>query len=93
MRDSHRYSPLLPPLSAKIQRRKSRTLAQWLQSCENREQALYNAHTHSAMTMSAIARELGLSISRVSRLIARAGGFKFELHHLRCVGHSRRLVV
>src|SRR4051794_15598797 len=56
----------------KIQRRKSRTLAQWVQSCENREQALYNAHTHSAMTMSAIARELGLSISRVSRLIARA---------------------
>jgi REP-associated tyrosine transposase len=56
----------------KVQRRKSRTLAQWMQSCENREQALYNAHTQSAMTMSAIARELGLSISRVSRLIARA---------------------
>lgn len=56
----------------KIQRRKSRTLAQWLQSCENREQAFYNAHTHGAMTMSAIARELGLSTSRVSRLIARA---------------------
>ena len=56
----------------KIQRRKSRTLAQWMQSCENREQALYNAHTQSAMTMSAIARELGLSVSRVSRLIARA---------------------
>jgi len=56
----------------KIQRRKSRTLAQWMQRCENREQALYNAHTQSAMTMSAIARELGLSISRVSRLIARA---------------------
>ena len=56
----------------KIQRRKSRTLAQWLQTCESREQALYNAHTHSAMTMSASARELGLSISRVSRSIARA---------------------
>ena len=56
----------------KIQRRKSRTLAQWMQNCENREQALYNAHTQGAMTMSAIARELGLSISRVSRLIARA---------------------
>ena len=56
----------------KAQRRKSRTLAQWMESCENREQALYNAHTQSAMTMSAIARELGLSVSRVSRLIARA---------------------
>ena len=55
----------------KIQRRKSRTLAQWMERCENREQALYNAHTQSAMTMSAIAREIGLSISRVSRLIAR----------------------
>jgi len=57
----------------KIQRQKSRTLAQWLQSCENREQALYNAHTHSAMIMGAIAAsKLELPISRVSRLIARA---------------------
>src|ERR1043165_324764 len=56
----------------KVQRRKSRTLAQWLQGSERREQALYDAHTQGAMTMSAIARELGLSISRVSRLIARA---------------------
>ena len=60
----------------KIQRRKSRTLAQWMESCENREQALYSAHTQSAMTMSAIAREIGLSVSRVSRLIARAEGAK-----------------
>jgi putative transposase len=55
----------------KIQRRKARTLAQWLQSSKSREQALYDAHTQGAMTMSAIAKELGLSISRVSRLIAR----------------------
>jgi len=45
------------------------TLAKWMQSCENREQALY---TQSAMIMSAIARELGLSISRVGCLIAPA---------------------
>ena len=56
----------------KLQRRKGRTLAQWLASCENREEALYKAHTKSALSMSAIARELGLSVSRVSRLIARA---------------------
>jgi putative transposase len=56
----------------KIQRRKARTLAHWLQSSKNREQALYDAHTQGAMTMSAIAKELGLSVSRVSRLIARA---------------------
>src|SRR4051812_987836 len=49
---------LFASLSAKVQRGKSRTLAQYPQSCENREQALYNAHTHSAMTMSAIARKL-----------------------------------
>ena len=56
----------------KIQRRKARSLAQWLGSCETREEALYMAHTDGALSMSAIARELGLSLSRVSRLIARA---------------------
>jgi putative transposase len=53
------------------QRRKPRTLAHWLKSCVSREEALYRAHTQSAMSMSDIARELGLSVSRVSRLIAR----------------------
>lgn len=60
----------------KVQRRKSHTLAQWLASCENREEALYRAHTAGAISMTAIARELGLSVSRVSRLIARAEGAK-----------------
>ena len=60
----------------KLQRRKGRTLAQWLAGCENREEALYRAHTQSALSMSAIARELGLSVSRVSRLIAQAEGAK-----------------
>jgi len=58
----------------RVQRRKSRTLAQWLASCEEREEALYRAHTESALSMSAIARELGLSVSRVSRLTARGEG-------------------
>ena len=66
-----------PPSSAdrdipKAQRRKGRSLAQWLSLCETREEALYRAHTEGALSMSAIARELGLSVSRVSRLIARA---------------------
>ncbi len=60
----------------KVQRRKSRTLAQWLASCENREEALYQAHTASAISMTVIARELGLSVSRVSRLIAPVDGAK-----------------
>ncbi|MEO8009577.1 MAG: hypothetical protein ABI728_13800 [Betaproteobacteria bacterium] len=60
----------------KVQRRKARTLAEWLASCENREEALYRAHTAGAISMTAIARELGLSVSRVSRLIARTEGEK-----------------
>ena len=56
----------------KIQRRKVRTLAHWLESGETREMALYRAHTEGAIPMSAIARELKLSVSRVSRLISRA---------------------
>jgi putative transposase len=56
----------------KAQRRTARSLDQWLATCNSREEALYRAHTHSALSMSAIARELGLSVSRVSRLIARA---------------------
>jgi hypothetical protein len=46
-------------------------LAQWLASCENREETC-RAHTESARSMSAIARELGWSVSRMSRLIAGA---------------------
>ena len=66
----------IDPDIPKLQRRKARSLAQWLASCENREEALYRAHTQSALSMSAIARELGLSVSRVSRLIARVDGAK-----------------
>jgi len=62
----------IDPDIPKIQRQKVRTLAQWLASCENREAALYQAHTTGAISMTAIAKELGLSVSRVSRLIARA---------------------
>jgi putative transposase len=49
-----------PKLSAdrdipKAQRYKVRSLAQWLDSCETREEALYRAHTQGALSMSAIA--------------------------------------
>ncbi len=60
----------------KAQRRTTRSLAQWLSACDSREEALFRAHTKSGLTMSAIAKELGLSVSRVSRLIARAEGAK-----------------
>jgi REP-associated tyrosine transposase len=57
---------------SKAQRRTTRSLAQWLRDCDSREEALFRTHTESGLTMRAIATELGLSVSRVSRLIARA---------------------
>ena len=52
--------------------RTSRSLAQWLSASDSREEALFRAHTESGLTMSALTKELGPSVSRVSRLIARA---------------------
>ena len=45
------------------------SLAQWLAASPTREVALLRAHVDSGMSVSAIARELKLSVSRVSRLI------------------------
>ena len=55
----------------KAQRRTTRSLAQWLRTCDSREEALFRANTDSGLTMSVIAKELSLSVSRVSCLIAR----------------------
>jgi REP element-mobilizing transposase RayT len=49
------------------------TLPQWLATGPTREVALRRAHIEGGWTLTAIARELGLSVSRVSRLVARAG--------------------
>lgn len=47
--------------------------AAWLRRAGGiREQALWLAHTQGGVTMTSLARELGLSVSRVSRLIAAA---------------------
>jgi hypothetical protein len=54
------------------QRRSTRTLANWLALCGSREEALYRAHTESGMTMTALPGEVGLTVARVSQLIARA---------------------
>jgi REP element-mobilizing transposase RayT/DNA-directed RNA polymerase specialized sigma24 family protein len=56
----------------KVQRRKVHSLKQWLETCESRDEAVYRAHTESGLSMTAIAREIGLSVSRVSRLISQA---------------------
>jgi putative transposase len=47
-----------------------RPFAQWLRDSATREQALYRAHTEGGLSMTLLAGELGLSVSRVSRLIA-----------------------
>jgi putative transposase len=56
----------------KVQRKSSRSLQQCLAQAGSREQGIYEAYRDSGITMSAIAREMGLSLSRVSRLIAAA---------------------
>lgn len=47
-------------------------LQHWLSNSDSRDHALRRAHVEGGMTLTAIARELGLSSSRVSRLVARA---------------------
>ncbi len=56
----------------KAQRSAPKTLARWLKRCESREEALYRAYTESGLTMTAMAAEMGLTVARVSQLIARA---------------------
>lgn len=61
-----------PGRSARAPRKTSapRPWAQWLRDSASREQALYRAHTEGGLSMTSLAAELGLSVSRVSRLIA-----------------------
>lgn len=47
------------------------SLQQWLQRCPTRDQAMWQAYRSSGMRMTVIAAELGLSVSRVSRILAR----------------------
>ncbi len=56
----------------KVQRsRSTRSLADWLAHCGSREEALHRGYTESGLTMTAMAAELGLTVARVSQLIAR----------------------
>jgi DNA-directed RNA polymerase specialized sigma24 family protein len=56
----------------RAQRNAPRDLRHWLASQPTREAALLHAHRDGGLSMTAIARELGLSVARVSQLIARA---------------------
>lgn len=56
----------------KAQRSSPQTLAQWLAQCSTRDEALRRAYCESGLTMTALAAEIGLTVARVSQLIARA---------------------
>ena len=56
----------------RAQRLPALSLSQCLQRCGDRALALRMAHVEGGMSMSSLAREMGLSVSRVSRLIAAA---------------------
>ncbi|RQO59957.1 transposase [Paucibacter sp. KBW04] len=56
----------------KVQRSSTRRLAEWLARCETREEAYWRAYTESGLSMTAIAKEVGLTLARVSQLIAKA---------------------
>jgi REP element-mobilizing transposase RayT len=56
----------------RAQTRPPLALQHWLSSSSSRDHALRRAHFEGGLSLSAIAREIGLSASRVSRLVARA---------------------
>ncbi|MGY4829951.1 hypothetical protein ACVNIS_15380 [Sphaerotilaceae bacterium SBD11-9] len=53
------------------QRQAVKSLQDWLALSASREEGLHRAHTEGGITMTCIASTLGLSVSQVSRLIAR----------------------
>jgi putative transposase len=56
----------------KQQRRRPQSWSAWLAQCHgDRDQALYQAYQQGGMTMTELGRECGLSVTHVSRLIAR----------------------
>lgn len=57
----------------KPQRAQPRSLADWLAAIPDRGAALRAAHIESGMPMSELARELKLSVGRISQLIKKAG--------------------
>ena len=54
----------------KAQRASPKSLQDWLALCPTREKALYQAHYASQISLSEIARQLVLSVSRISRIVS-----------------------
>lgn len=53
----------------KAQRASPLGLADWLARCASRNEAIWRTHTESQWSLSAIAQALGLSVSRISRIV------------------------
>ncbi len=60
--------------TAQRRQQQGRALSEYLAESATREEALWLAHAKSAMTMTQIGRELGLTTARVSQLIRRHQG-------------------
>ena len=60
----------------KTQRAAPHTVAHWLEICESREEAIVRAYRESKLSMTAIAQALGLSVSRISRILAKEASRK-----------------
>lgn len=65
------HGEAVPPERAAQPAPAAATLQGWLQSGGRRDQAIWNACRHGGHSMSAIARELNVSVQQVSRLVAR----------------------
>ena len=54
----------------KPQRKSPKSFADWLQQTGERDTALWLAHSESGLSMSALAAQVGLSVARVSQILA-----------------------
>ena len=54
----------------KSQRSKPKSLKHWLAHCDSRDEAFFRANRDSGMSMTAIGAEAGLTVARVSQIIA-----------------------
>ena len=60
----------------KAQRHGPRTFSDWLADSAGRDEAIFSACTRGGLTLTAVAKELGLSVSRVSRIVRGLGEAK-----------------
>jgi REP element-mobilizing transposase RayT len=62
------------PNIPKTQRRSPKSFAAWLHETGHRDQALHLAHAESGLSLTVLAAEVGLSVARVSQIVAAQRG-------------------